>query len=328
MVAARQHRIERRLLERGADHRAHLRPLPDDVVAAHPSRSGGRRQERRQHQHGRRLAGPVRPEEAVDLARLDAEVDRVHRPRPLLELAHERFDDDRVVLRHHSFKPTEAPRSFVRTTLAGSPSADGRGIVEPIPCPAFPATARGSCERRSTTRRRQRDRLPLAQVDALPSSKPGEVEAQDGAVRDDDEVAVRLGRGVVRWSPTIRADATSRSSQPGVGSPPSQASTRATNAARSSTGAAPRSASRRSRSTRSSTPAAAAIGSAVARAFGSGLVTTASTPAKTGEASEPLRGGQPFVRQLPALRRQLRVEPNLRVPDENEPTHGPAVEAT
>ena len=58
---------------------------------------GRRRQQRRQHQHRRRLAGAVRPEEAVDLARLDAEVDPVDRARALLELADEALDDDAVV---------------------------------------------------------------------------------------------------------------------------------------------------------------------------------------------------------------------------------------
>ena len=52
--------------------RAHLRPLLDDVEAGDARRAGGRRQQRRQHVHRRRLAGAVRAEEAVDLAGLDA----------------------------------------------------------------------------------------------------------------------------------------------------------------------------------------------------------------------------------------------------------------
>ena len=39
VVASRQHRVERRLLERRADHRAHLRALLDDVVAADAGRA-------------------------------------------------------------------------------------------------------------------------------------------------------------------------------------------------------------------------------------------------------------------------------------------------
>ena len=78
--------VERRLLQRGADRRAHPRPFGDDVEAADPRDAAGRRQQRRQHQHRRRLAGAVGPEEAVDLARLDLEVDAVDRARPLLEL--------------------------------------------------------------------------------------------------------------------------------------------------------------------------------------------------------------------------------------------------
>ena len=57
--------------------RAHLRALLDDVVAGDARRAGGRRQQRRQHVHGRRLAGAVRAEEAVDLAGRDGQVDPV-----------------------------------------------------------------------------------------------------------------------------------------------------------------------------------------------------------------------------------------------------------
>ena len=44
---------------------------------------------------GRRLAGAVRPEEAVDLAGLDVQVDPVDRP-DVLELANEALDLDSV----------------------------------------------------------------------------------------------------------------------------------------------------------------------------------------------------------------------------------------
>ena len=77
MVAPGEQRVERRLLERGADRRAHLRPLLDDVVAGDARRAGGRRQQRRQHVHGRGLAGAVRAEEPVDLAGGDGQVDPV-----------------------------------------------------------------------------------------------------------------------------------------------------------------------------------------------------------------------------------------------------------
>ena len=64
-------------------------------------RAGGRRQERGQHVHGRRLAGAVRAEEAVDLAGRDGEVDPVDRAH-VLELADEPLDLDPVVrLRCH-----------------------------------------------------------------------------------------------------------------------------------------------------------------------------------------------------------------------------------
>jgi len=46
------------------------------------------------------LAGPVRPEEAVDLTRSDRDVDPVDSSRALLVLADEAFDLDPVVRRH------------------------------------------------------------------------------------------------------------------------------------------------------------------------------------------------------------------------------------
>ena len=88
---------------------AHLRPLLADVVASHAGGSRGRRQQRRQHQHGRRLAGAVRAEEAVDLAGSDVEVDPVDGPRALLELADELLDDDAVVAGHR-FQTTDGGR--------------------------------------------------------------------------------------------------------------------------------------------------------------------------------------------------------------------------
>jgi hypothetical protein len=86
VLGAGQERIERGLLEGGANHGAHLRPLAHDVVAAHPSRPRGRWEQRREHVDGGRLPGPVGTEESVYLARLDAQVDAVDRARAFLEL--------------------------------------------------------------------------------------------------------------------------------------------------------------------------------------------------------------------------------------------------
>ena len=94
MLAAREVRVERRLLQRRADRPAHPRTLMQDVVPGHPRGAGGRRQQRGEHQHSRRLARSVRPEEPVDLARLDLQLDPVDRARALLELAHEPLDLD------------------------------------------------------------------------------------------------------------------------------------------------------------------------------------------------------------------------------------------
>jgi hypothetical protein len=88
VLAGGQVRVERRLLERRADRAPHRGTLLDDVVARDEGRARGRRQQRRQHVDRRRLSGAVRAQEAVDLARLDAQVDAVDRF-DVLELADE-----------------------------------------------------------------------------------------------------------------------------------------------------------------------------------------------------------------------------------------------
>ena len=94
MLAPREERVERGLLERGADLAAHLGALVHDVVAGDPCRPRGRGQQRGEHQHGGRLAGAIGAEEAVDLARRHLQVDAVDGARALLEFAHEALDLD------------------------------------------------------------------------------------------------------------------------------------------------------------------------------------------------------------------------------------------
>ncbi len=120
VVASGEQRVEGGLLERDADQRTHLRPLADDVVAADAGGSGGRRQERRQDVDGGGLPGAVRPQEPVDLARRDGEVDPVHRPWALAVLADEALDLDPVRPLH---RPTLAtgrrrPAAEMRVTAA------------------------------------------------------------------------------------------------------------------------------------------------------------------------------------------------------------------
>ena len=52
---------------------ANLARILDDVSAEHPCRARGRNQQRDQHLDRRRLAGPVRAEQAEELPRLDRE---------------------------------------------------------------------------------------------------------------------------------------------------------------------------------------------------------------------------------------------------------------
>ena len=99
VVTCGEERVEGGFLQRHTDQPADLRPVLHDVVAADERRPGGRRQERRQDVDGRGLPGPVRAEEAVDLARLDDDVDAVDGAGALLVLADETADLDAVLCR-------------------------------------------------------------------------------------------------------------------------------------------------------------------------------------------------------------------------------------
>ena len=105
VLAGGQELVERGLLQGDADRVADLGALLDDVVAGDPGRAGGRRQQRRQHVNGGRLAGSVGAEKAVDLARRDRQVDPVDGAGPLLEFAHEALDLDPVVGSHSLTSP-------------------------------------------------------------------------------------------------------------------------------------------------------------------------------------------------------------------------------
>ena len=70
VLARGQVHVERRLLQRRADHASGpCRPRWRRRSRRRARGPSGRRQQRRQHQHRGRLPGPVGPEEAVDLAR-------------------------------------------------------------------------------------------------------------------------------------------------------------------------------------------------------------------------------------------------------------------
>ena len=77
-LAARLARVEPRLLERDADPATGLVRVAGDVDAHHLGAPRGDRQQRREHPHGRRLAGAVGPEEAEDLSGADLEVDAAY----------------------------------------------------------------------------------------------------------------------------------------------------------------------------------------------------------------------------------------------------------
>ncbi len=112
VVAARQERVQRSLLERRADQLAHLRAVLDDVEPADDRAAAGGRHQRGQHVDGGRLPGPVRAEEAVDLPVGDLEIDPVDGSNGL-ELADEPLGDDRA---HRETVATAGPSARSRHT--------------------------------------------------------------------------------------------------------------------------------------------------------------------------------------------------------------------
>ena len=100
VLAPGQEGVERGLLQRSSDRTPHVGALAHDVVARDAGCALGRRQERGEHEDGRRLARAVRSEEPVDLAGRDLEVDPVDRSRALLEDPDQALDFDAVRLSH------------------------------------------------------------------------------------------------------------------------------------------------------------------------------------------------------------------------------------
>jgi DNA-binding MarR family transcriptional regulator len=117
-----QVRVQGRLLERGADRVAHRGAFLDDVVAGDPGRTCCGGEESGEHVNGRRLAGAVRSEEAVDLAGPDLEVDAVDGADAALELADESMSFDSVGLRLASVPAwhPKSPSGIARVRTNGS----------------------------------------------------------------------------------------------------------------------------------------------------------------------------------------------------------------
>jgi hypothetical protein len=91
-LAAGHQRVDRRLLQRDADRAPHRVAVVDHVVPGDERAAGGRAQQRGEDPHHRRLSGAVGPEESVDLAFADLEVQAVDGADAALELANELFD--------------------------------------------------------------------------------------------------------------------------------------------------------------------------------------------------------------------------------------------
>ena len=86
--------VQRGLLQRRSDVLAHLRAVLAHLVARHPRRARGGRQQGGEHVNRGGLPGAIGAEEAVDLARVHVEVHAVYGSRALLVLLNEVFDLD------------------------------------------------------------------------------------------------------------------------------------------------------------------------------------------------------------------------------------------
>ena len=109
VLATGEQRVQRGLLECRSDRAPHRGAFAHDVVPGHARSARTRRQQRGEHQHRGRLAGPVGAEEPVDLAGLDAQVDPVDRAHATLELASQALDLDAVGEERHASLDTSTP---------------------------------------------------------------------------------------------------------------------------------------------------------------------------------------------------------------------------
>jgi hypothetical protein len=103
VLTAGQVLVDRGELPGQADPSADAMGLADDVVAEHDGATGIGTEQRREEPHHRRLAGAVGPEQAVDAATTDAEIDapeRLSRAEGLDDAR--RLDGEGMLLRHKS----------------------------------------------------------------------------------------------------------------------------------------------------------------------------------------------------------------------------------
>jgi hypothetical protein len=101
VLAAGEEVVERGVLQRRADVPAHVGAMARHVEAGHGRAPRGRRQEGGEHVDGRRLARSVGPQEAVDLARGDLEVDAVDGADVAFERPDQALDHDAVMVAAH-----------------------------------------------------------------------------------------------------------------------------------------------------------------------------------------------------------------------------------
>ena len=97
--------VEADVLRQVADDLLDLQGIARRVVAADPDRPGGRFGEPQEHQHRRRLPGPVRPQETEDLPLRHLEAQTVHRRLRPVALG-QLFHPDDSLFFHFSVSPS------------------------------------------------------------------------------------------------------------------------------------------------------------------------------------------------------------------------------
>ena len=123
-------RIERGVLQSDADRQPHGGRVVDDVVPGDESPARGGREQGCENPHRRRLAGAVRPEKAVDLARGDLHVDTVD-GRDVAETARELLHEDGGF--RHTHECTGGHRSRPGRLLGLERADEGETAIDPRP---------------------------------------------------------------------------------------------------------------------------------------------------------------------------------------------------
>src|SRR5207253_1785696 len=110
--------VEARLFDDSGDSLQRANRIIGWVAAEEPDRAAVAPDQPEQHSHRRRLAGAVRAEEAVDVTRLDGEVDVVDGGQVAVAFDEAAYLGRSLLARSHSFSPPEVRTLSLRTMVA------------------------------------------------------------------------------------------------------------------------------------------------------------------------------------------------------------------